>query len=72
MSKFKSEFFNLMLERGFYNQCTNEDGFDTYLYECESRQTGRRLSRFGSHRRQPARRAYRSADDDALVPEMRA
>lgn len=35
MSKFKSEFFNLMLERGFYNQCTNEDGFDTYLYECE-------------------------------------
>ena len=35
MSKFKSEFFNLMAERGFYNQCTNEDGFDTYLYECE-------------------------------------
>ena len=24
-----------MLERGFYNQCTNENGFDTYLYECE-------------------------------------
>lgn len=35
MSKFKSEFMNIMLERGFYNQCTNEDGFDTYLYECE-------------------------------------
>ncbi len=35
MSKFKSEFFNLMLERGFYNQCTNESGFDAYLYECE-------------------------------------
>lgn len=35
MSQFKSEFFNLMLERGFYNQCTNEGGFDSYLYECE-------------------------------------
>lgn len=35
MSKFKSEFFNLMQERGFYNQCTNESGFDAYLYECE-------------------------------------
>lgn len=35
MSQFKSEFFNLMVERGFYNQCTNETGFDTYLYECE-------------------------------------
>ena len=35
MSKFKSEFMNIMLERGFYNQCTNEEGFDTYLYECE-------------------------------------
>ena len=33
MSQFKSEFFNLMVERGFYNQCTNETGFDTYLYE---------------------------------------
>lgn len=39
MSKFKSEFMNIMLERGFYNQCTNEEGFDTYLYECEK--TGR-------------------------------
>jgi len=35
MSQFKSEFFNLMVERGFYNQCTNETGFDTYLYDCE-------------------------------------
>ena len=35
MSKFKSQFFNLMVERGFYNQCTNEVGFDEYLYECE-------------------------------------
>ena len=35
MSTFKSEFMNIMLERGFYNQCTNEEGFDTYLYECE-------------------------------------
>lgn len=36
MSKFKSQFFNLMLERGFYKQCTNENGFDAYLYECET------------------------------------
>lgn len=35
MTKFKSEFFNLMVDRGFYKQCTNENGFDTYLYECE-------------------------------------
>ncbi len=35
MSKLKSQFFNLMVERGFYNQCTNEEGFDAYLYECE-------------------------------------
>ena len=35
MSTFKSEFMNIMLERGFYNQCTNETGFDNYLYECE-------------------------------------
>ena len=37
MSKFKSEFLNIMHERGFYNQCTNEEGFDNYLYECESK-----------------------------------
>lgn len=36
MSQFKSQFMNIMLERGFYNQCTNEDGFDTYLYQCET------------------------------------
>lgn len=35
MTQFKSEFLNIMLERGFYNQCTNIDGFDDYLYECE-------------------------------------
>ena len=35
MSKYKSEFFNIMLERGFYNQCTNDMGFDAYLAECE-------------------------------------
>ena len=35
MSQFKSQFMNIMVERGFYNQCTNEQGFDTYLYECE-------------------------------------
>lgn len=35
MTKFKSEFFNLMVGRGFYKQCTNEAGFDSYLYECE-------------------------------------
>ena len=37
MTQFKSEFLNIMQERGFYNQCTNEDGFDAYLYECESK-----------------------------------
>ena len=35
MSNFKSQFLNIMVERGFYNQCTNDDGFDAYLYECE-------------------------------------
>ncbi len=35
MSQFKSEFMNIMQERGFYNQCTNEQGFDDYLYACE-------------------------------------
>lgn len=37
MSEFKSEFFNIMLERGFYNQCTNDKGFDAYLAEAESK-----------------------------------
>lgn len=37
MSQFKSEFFNIMLERGFYNQSTNDVGFDAYLYECETK-----------------------------------
>lgn len=37
MKKFKSEFLNIMQERGFYNQCTNEEGFDSYLAECEKR-----------------------------------
>lgn len=35
MVEFKSQFMNLMVERGFYNQCTNENGFDEYLYDCE-------------------------------------
>lgn len=35
MAEFKSEFLNIMQERGFYNQCTNIEGFDAYLYECE-------------------------------------
>lgn len=39
MSKFKSQFFNTMIERGFYNQCTNEAEFDAYLYECETKGT---------------------------------
>ena len=39
MSNFKSQFFNIMVERGFYNQCTNENGFDSYLYECEQKGT---------------------------------
>lgn len=37
MTQFKSEFLNIMVERGFYNQCTNIEGFDDYLYECESK-----------------------------------
>ena len=37
MTQWKSEFLNIMHERGFYNQCTNEEGFDSYLYECESK-----------------------------------
>ncbi len=35
MEKYKSEFLNIMHERGFFNQCTNEQGFDDYLAECE-------------------------------------
>ena len=35
MAEFKSEFLNIMQERGFYNQCTNIEGFDDYLYDCE-------------------------------------
>lgn len=37
MSAYKSQFFNIMLERGFYNQCTNDQGFDAYLAECEEK-----------------------------------
>ena len=37
MTSFKSEFLNIMQERGFYNQCTNEQGFDEYLFECEKK-----------------------------------
>ncbi|MBQ8870054.1 MAG: tyrosine--tRNA ligase [Alphaproteobacteria bacterium] len=37
MSKFKSEFFNIMVERGFYNQCTNDTGFDEYVADCEQK-----------------------------------
>ena len=33
MSTFKSLFVNIMVERGFYNQCTNEQGFDDFLYQ---------------------------------------
>ncbi|MCQ2914099.1 MAG: tyrosine--tRNA ligase [Alphaproteobacteria bacterium] len=32
---FKSTLLNILVERGFYNQCTNEQGFDDYLYDCE-------------------------------------
>lgn len=35
MTQLKSEFLNIMLQRGFYNQCTNLEGFDDYLYTCE-------------------------------------
>jgi tyrosyl-tRNA synthetase len=37
MTSFKSEFLNIMQERGFYNQCTNEQGFDEYLADCEKK-----------------------------------
>lgn len=37
MTSFKSEFLNIMHERGFYNQCTNEQGFDEYLADCEKK-----------------------------------
>lgn len=37
MTSFKSEFLNIMQERGFYNQCTNEQGFDEYLFDCEKK-----------------------------------
>ena len=37
MSTWKSEFFNIMVERGFYNQCTNDTGFDEYLADCEKK-----------------------------------
>ena len=37
MTTFKSEFLNIMQERGFYNQCTNEQAFDDYLYDCEKK-----------------------------------
>ena len=39
MTQFKSEFLNIMQERGFYNQCTNEQGFDEYLADCEKKGT---------------------------------
>ncbi len=39
MSAWKSEFFNIMVERGFYNQCTNDTGFDGYLADCEKKGT---------------------------------
>lgn len=37
MSTYKSQFINIMIDRGFYNQCTNVEGFDTYLFECEKK-----------------------------------
>ena len=39
MSQLKSEFLNIMQERGFYNQCTNLEGFDEYLLDCEKKGT---------------------------------
>ena len=37
MSQLKSEFLNIMQDRGFYNQCTNLEGFDEYLLDCETK-----------------------------------
>lgn len=39
MSQLKSEFLNIMQDRGFYNQCTNLEGFDDYLLDCEKKGT---------------------------------
>lgn len=39
MSQLKSEFLNIMQDRGFYNQCTNLEGFDEYLVDCEKKGT---------------------------------
>lgn len=33
----KSQFLKIMVERGFYHQCTNEIAFDDYLFECEQK-----------------------------------
>jgi len=35
----KSQFLNIMKERGFWNQCTNEEGLDDFLYEHEKNGT---------------------------------
>jgi len=37
MTNVKSEFLRIMFERGFYNQCTNLEGFDEYLKDCEKK-----------------------------------
>lgn len=37
MTAFKSQFVNTMVERGFFYQCTDIEGFDSYLYECEKK-----------------------------------
>ncbi len=39
MTKFKSDFLSTLFERGFFHQCTNEEGFDAYVYECEKTST---------------------------------
>lgn len=59
MTSFKSEFLNIMHERGFYNQCTNEQGFDEYLADCEKKGMPA-VGYLGSDptRRQPACGAY--------------
>lgn len=72
MTSFKSEFLNIMHERGFYNQCTNEQGFDEYLADCEKKgMPAVGVFGVGSDRRQPACGAYSTSDDAALVPKMR-
>lgn len=72
MSQFKSEFFNLMVERGFTINAPTKQALTPICMSAKKRKTCGRLSGLRPDRRQSARRPHRSLDDDALVPEMRS